>query len=107
MTTVINHYMSRETLINSCRLYKGEKECPYTMDEAIIWSVEEYVVNNSEDLSFELRQYNAAGLSDFNEDDGVPIVFKAALFNRWEHWTEAPPERFKRWYLENYASIEP
>ena len=48
-------------------------------------------------------EYMRQGLLDFEEFDGTPLLLKALLFNRYEHWLEGTPEEFKRFYKERYV----
>ena len=90
--------MERETLIKQCRYYNGEEENPYGEggDKAMFWFYErwwaEKMANGDTDvLSFYLSLYERVGLTDFEEDDGVPITLKAILFNRYEEWVGKYP----------------
>lgn len=101
--------MERETLIKQCRYYNGEEENPYGEggDKAMFWFYErwwaEKMANGDTDvLSFYLSLYERVGLTDFEEDDGVPITLKAILFNRYEEWAEGGPDDFKIWYERDY-----
>lgn len=93
------------SLMDHCRYYKGEKECPYTMDEAIAWGAEKFYVENFREGSiiFDfLSEYQRMELSSFQMLDGVPLTLKAVLYNRFEHYNEAGPEEFKKWYMRVY-----
>lgn len=46
-------------------------------------------------------------MKDFSEDDDVPAMFKALLFNRYYHGcggSPSEPSSFKKWYLKNYLN---
>lgn len=84
-----------QELIRCCRYYKGEEQCPYTGNEAMLWLYEMDWVNETikiyKDESYaeqcalgsHLSEYIAAGLSDFSAEDNIPITLKALLFDRY------------------------
>lgn len=100
-------------LIKKCRYYKGEKECPSSLEKqgvSSIWYYEK-IWTEREDLIDETgvntREYISVGLEGFNVNDGVPISLKALLFNRQSHWTggygmENDVKSFKEWYFNSY-----
>lgn len=98
-----------KALIKQCLYYKGEKECPKSIDEigmGNIWNYEQMWVER-EELRDEnkLAEYIRAGLKDFNADDGTHITMKALLFNRYEHWSGGygnTAENFREWYKGYY-----
>lgn len=82
--------LKRQDLINLCRYYNGEDECPEYLNrnEKIFWEYEKKWVeaNLNKDwgmLKKYLVEYIAYGHGDFESDDGVPSTLKAFLFNRW------------------------
>lgn len=102
-----------EDLLNLCKYYKGEDECPVELSRkgyATIWRYEKIWVENPafrNELDVKTNtnfyEYKQAGLIDFNVDDGVPVTLKALLFNRYRYWSgeyENVPEGFKQWYKE-------
>lgn len=104
------------SLIESCRYYKGETECPACLTEkglASLWFYEQIWVE-SEDLRDENGEntvgYINYGLKDFNKDDGTPLSLKALLFNRHTHWCggwgkENDIKSFKEWYNNSYMAL--
>lgn len=108
--------MSMNDLIKYCRYYKGEKECPESINEkgkSNIWFYEQIWVER-EDLrdenEYNTLEYIRAGLKDFNVDDGSPLTLKALLFNRHTHWCggyglESDTKNFKEWYINNYLKL--
>jgi hypothetical protein len=97
----------KRALIDNCRFYKGEKECPDTLiisGKELFWFYEmRWVELNGEFEGF--GEYESYGLADFEKDDGVPLTLKLLLFNRYMHWCgygyDSIPE-FKEWYRNNY-----
>lgn len=98
--------MKKEDLIQSCRYYKGEKENPYNGDKGMFWACEQSYVEMSaaqdDALVACFNEYNAHGLTKFEEKDGVPLLLKALLYNRYQHWAEGTPSGFKKMYKERY-----
>ena len=96
-------------LIKLCRYYKGEKESPYSDDtKSLLWFYEQGWVHSHNDYSFEdeIMEYLSVGLSDFCDDDGVPLTYKALLFNRYaksNYSLESAVEPFKAFYREYYG----
>jgi len=96
-------------LIDNCRYYRGEKECPDTLKESgkeLFWFYElKWVEMNGEFEGF--GEYEGYGLSDFEKEDGVPLTLKLLLFNRYMHWSgygyDSIPG-FKEWYRNNYKT---
>lgn len=101
--------MTREELIGKCRYYRGERECPRGV-AASFWYYEQHWCDNMLDGKADVRQmeadYQAYGLSDWREDDGVPLSLKATLFNRFSHWMGCRVEDFKKWYLAEYLKVD-
>lgn len=98
--------MRKEDLIKSCRYYKGEKDNPYSGDKGMFWACEQSYVelSMSEDdrLVACYDEYHAHGLADFENKDGVPLLLKALIYNRYQHWSEGTPSGFKKMYKERY-----
>lgn len=102
--------IKKEDLLQSCRYYKGEEECPYSdYNTSFLWSTElEWVTNNlkekeeasSMDVEI-LRTYINAGLSDFNDKDKVPITLKALIFFRIKKYSYTA-NGFKDFYNKEY-----
>lgn len=98
--------MQENDLLPFCRYYKGEKENPYDGTKGCLWEYERVWINHyiNEDIDYSYRlmtEYLDAGLSDFNNKDGVPITLKALLFNRYEHWNQCGG--FEEWYNKYYS----
>lgn len=100
-----------KALIKQCRYYKGEKECPKSIDKkgmGGIWRYEQMWVEREElrdEKGFNTEEYIHYGLKDFMADDGTPISLKALLYNRYEHWSGDygnTTEGFKAWYKGYY-----
>lgn len=73
--------------LDFCRYYKGEEYCPDNLEgnAAMFWTAEqkyaEEMKNEESDLlDSQLEDYMAAGLTNFNVGDGVPVYLKAGLF---------------------------
>ena len=70
---------------------------------------ERYYIDNIKaertDLFFDmLREYNALGLANFRDSDGVPLILKAILANRYFKYNERIDiEGFKRFYDQYYT----
>ena len=105
-----------EDLIQYCRYYKGEEECPEFYngtDFGIVWFYEKVWANSEADrgeMGYNTTEYIAYGMKEFNADDGVPITLKAMLFNRYCRGNgggvENEKEHFKKWYLKLYPASE-
>ena len=104
-----------EDLIQYCRYYKGEEECPESYngtDFDNVWFYEKVWANSETDRDEKgcnTTEYITYGMKEFNADDGVPITLKALLFNRYCHWLggygkESDTEGFKKWYLKLYPA---
>lgn len=98
-------------LIKYCRYYKGEEQNPYNdvdQDKAMLWMYEKCFVMHGPryDYSIYLSEYAVVGLTSFAKDDGVPIEYKALLFNRYvktEYSLMDAAEPFKMFYLKYYG----
>lgn len=99
-----------KVLFDYCRYYKGEKECPFDAEQALLWDYERRwcKVQNDKDSSMNdmLNEYNISGLCSFEPYDGTPVSLKALLFNRFCHWSSGAMheciEPFKKWYVDTY-----
>lgn len=100
-------------LINQCRYYKGEEECPEDLHRQganMLWYYESLWATRAEfrsETDGNFLEYTASGLADFSTDDGVPMTLKALFFNRYSHWIggysiTSDREGFKNWYIEKY-----
>lgn len=107
----------KNSLLKSCRFYRGESSNPYegkNSDKAMLWSYEQMWVKRAERGlspadSDTLDDYEAYGLKSFSADDGVPLSLKAFLFGRFMHWQggygmEVDAENFRQFYLRQYLS---
>lgn len=104
---------ANNTLLKSCRYYKGESSNPYEgedRDKAMLWFYEMGWVKNAErglsPISADaVAEYKACGLQSFRSDDGVPLSLKALLFNRYaktEQSLKDAVESFKKFYEKYY-----
>ena len=99
--------MTKEELTKYCRYYKGEETSPFEDGDIKnnLWYYEqawiEFETNNNPILKNMIQDYINAGLADFESSDGTPIGLKAVLFNRFEHWNQAPG--FEDWYRRVYV----
>lgn len=97
-----------EDLIKLCHYYNGEKESPFSDDtKSLLWFYERGWVHSHKDYSFEneIEEYLSVGLSDFCDDDGVPLTYKALLFNRFAQSFQSmleAVEPFKIFYKKYY-----
>ena len=88
--------------------YKGEKTSPFSDDtRSMLWFYEQSWTVSHKNYTFEdeIREYLFIGLGDFNDDDGVPLTYKAVLFNRYakgEQSMESAVEPFKEFYKKYY-----
>lgn len=93
--------------IDYCRYYKGEKECPFTnQNDIMFWGYErkwcDIQRTHDQLMNDMLRDYNLAGFAEFEPYDGTPVSLKALLFNRLTNYMEMPPERFSTFYKNMY-----
>lgn len=77
-----------KTIPDFFRFYKGEYKNPYDSSQsnkAALWDCERYWFIASAKLpeSDYLSEYMAVGLSDFSDNDGVPVMYKALVFHRY------------------------
>lgn len=98
--------MNKEDLIKLCRYYKGETENPYQGDKGMFWTIEQRYVDmrlvEDKILADCGSEYMRQGLLEFEQFDSTPLLLKALLFNRYEHWLQGSPEEFKQFYKERY-----
>lgn len=104
--------MEKKDFLPFCRYYKGEKECPKDT-KASFWEYEkkwiEFSIDKDDTLGDMLDEYIAAGLSEFEMRDGIPVTLKALLFNRYGHWLGGyglieDAKAFKKWYRDSYLA---
>ena len=91
------------------RYYKGEKRTPYRdQDEAILWSYEKAwsdAMRTDYLFEDELAEYVTHELTQFCDDDGVSVTYKAMLFNRYAQSFQSMQEAvepFKAFYMKYY-----
>jgi hypothetical protein len=109
--------MKTADLLPFCRYYKGEEECPYSGNEAMLWLYEMDWTNETiriykdekkaeqSVLNSHLSEYIAVGLSDFSTGDNIPITLKALLFDRYSRDVYSKfdaIESFKIFYAKYY-----
>lgn len=101
----------KEELISQCRYYHGEEECPFKdQNKNMLWFYERGwmydVLNKSETIGEYIGDYSMAGLSFFSENDGVPLSYKALLYNRYHRDSMVTigqdAEDFKKFYNTYY-----
>lgn len=94
-------------LLESCRYYKGESECPQNIKDAgkeSLWQYELFWAANFNGTFDDNGEYEWH-LKDFESNDGVPITLKRVLFNRFIQgaWNvQESVEPFKTWYNNTY-----
>lgn len=99
--------METKDAIAFCHYYKGENECPFKdNDKSFLWNYERawvYKMTNNEPLADYIGDYIGHGLTDFHDDDGVPLSLKAVLLNRYINALERVDiEAFKEFYSKYY-----
>jgi len=102
--------MGKSKLIHFCKYYKGESECPKSIEKAgkpQVWFYESCWVNNGGKYD-DNGEYEYADLMDFAKDDDTPLSLKKLLFNRyskgcWSIATAVPG--FKVYYHEFYRTL--
>jgi len=105
--------MDAKELIKQCRYYHGEEFCPEQLKQfragESLWFyemkwVEFHLQGDTDTLEWNNREYNAYGMSDFSQNDGVPLSLKALLFNRFykEGYVKPGGAEFRHWYLQTY-----
>lgn len=112
MTSSYETIKMRE-LIQFCRYYKGERNCPSEIEKknkSFMWFYEKLWVEREElrdENGHNATEYKQYKLAAFNKDDGTPMTLKALLFNRHNHWTggwgmENDVKSFKKFYQNYY-----
>lgn len=102
-----------DNLLQYCRYYKGEENCPpeiQAAEKSLLWDYEMFWVTSEEhrdENSANAREYRRDVLPQFNEDDGTPMTLKALLYNRYTHWAggyalQDDIRNFKEWYHTFY-----
>lgn len=104
--------MSKEWCLKQCLFYRGEDKCPEILLQpkksevwADSWLMEKLWVDGGGIVPIEYSdQYFSAGLSDFNNDDGVHRDLKEFLYGYCQHRAEGmmTTEEFKNWYNFKY-----
>lgn len=111
--------MKRAELMQFCRYYKGEQENPYEgkdQNKMMLWLYERAWIHDTlavvdkgevgEVAGRILDEYLAAGLSEFENADGIPITLKSLLFNRYAQGNMSSRadcvEAFKKFYKQYY-----
>lgn len=104
--------MTKEDYIKQCRYYKGEITNPFEgTNNSMLWFYEqkwcEFAIDNPAYLDECIEEYKYFGLTDFSDNDNVPISLKAIFFNRFLHWgggynAESDRKNFKEWYKTYY-----
>lgn len=112
--------MKQNDLLKYCRYYRGESENPYEgkdQDRALLWLYERAwihdtlgVVESGEVGTITgrlLDEYTGVGLSEFENEDGIPITLKSLLFNRFSQGNMSSMvdcvEPFKKFYKQYYS----
>lgn len=99
-----------EELLKFCRYYKGEGDSPFKdQNKSMLWFYERVwvldMLNNRLEGSL-ISEYIYAGLGDFADNDGVPMSYKAYLFNRYAQGCNSmmdAVEPFKNFYTKYYG----
>lgn len=99
--------MKENELIALCRYYNGEARNPYENgDKAAFWGCEkswvEMALAESDELVKCWDEYTSSGLADFEKNDGVPVLLKALLYNRFVYWLTGTATEFKVFYKRRY-----
>lgn len=99
---------SENTLLKSCRYYKGEKENPFRDSRTTLWSLEHNWVkmSSSEDVfdSTLLGEYIKElrlALPELANDKGTNPSLVALLFDRYTHFGGSA-SGFTKWLSNNY-----
>lgn len=114
----LNFKTMEKELTHNCHYYKGEQQNPFEgidQNKAMLWFYEsvwarETSQPNSDCYASIVDEYNFAGLTDFEQGDGVPLSLKALLFNRYCKGCYSmldAVEPFKKFYREYYIKKEP
>ena len=102
-------YLNQTELIEKCRYYKGEPDCP-TSDNGQDWyfwlTEQRWVLGGGQ---YSQPNYELLGfwkLGEFDTDDGVPLSLRIELVGLFDHLAGSPSatfgERFKDWYRHDY-----
>lgn len=105
--------MTTKWCLQQCRFYRGENECPEVLTNhggvwSVAWFMERLWVEQMTSVGYipitYSEQYNRAGLSDFNRDDGVHIDLKQFLYGYGSHRAEGilTADEFRHWYDFEY-----
>lgn len=103
--------MPKEWCLKQCLFYRGEDKCPEILLQqksevwAASWHMEKLWADSGGIVPIEYsNQYFSAGLSDFNNDDGVHVTLKEFLYGYGQHRAEGmmTTEEFKNWYNFKY-----
>ena len=98
-------------LLQLTQYYKGEIECPKSCLNSNFWAYEKMWVENEDERAEDhprVLEYKRYVLPFYNEEDGIPLSFKALLYNRYTHWSsgscaiEDEVRGFKEFLQENY-----
>ena len=105
--------MNQSELIEKCRYYKGESECPTVENQGndrqhwYYWMTEKRWVTDGGKYSqanYELLKFWK--LDEFDTEDGVPLSLRIELVGLFDHLAGSPSvtfgERFKDWYRKDY-----
>lgn len=98
--------MAIKALVDKCRYYKGESECPESIVQTgkrYLWEYEKRWVELGGNY-LDNGEYDYAELIDFEKDDGVDLTLKMLLFNRYiqDSSLATSIEPFKEWYKTEY-----
>lgn len=100
--------MNKEELIQSCRYYKGEEECPESTKNQLFWDYEKKWVednlNNNESVESWRKTVERKQLGDFATMHNVPETLVGLLYNRFMHWGSGyeTTDDFYHWMEEQY-----
>ena len=105
--------MNQSELIEKCRYYKGEPECPTVEsqdDNRLYWyfwmTEKRWATDGGKygQANYELLKF--WNLDEFDTDDGVHLSLRIELVGLFDHLAGSPSatfgERFKDWYRHDY-----
>ncbi|MCM1035602.1 MAG: hypothetical protein NC038_07695 [Paludibacter sp.] len=103
----------KSELLKQCRYYRGETENPYEgkdPDKTMLWFYEMGWVSSwsrgrTDGYNEMINDYVRVGLGRFEPMDGIPVSFKALLFNRYAKTAQSMEdavEPFKRFFKKYY-----
>lgn len=100
----------KNTLLKSCRYYKGEEDSPFNDTDIryTAWRIERLWVklfndDNSDFILNCLTDYNLHGMGDYRKADDTPITLKAVLMNRFFQYSGREVlDNFKNFYERLY-----